>query len=197
MKKKSIFLLFTGTVALAVFFLFFLYSSSGSHHAVKTGKEHAKMSKPALLAMQAGYQLMKLRDPKTGLMPSGIRARELDFASRLPAHPEGVGQDWNWRGPANMGGRMLCISIDVDNENHWLAGSASGGMWESNNKGLSWHKTTSPDAEQSATCLVQDKRPGKHKLSLQVGELPAGVYSLVLSDGKGVIVKKLVKVAQM
>jgi hypothetical protein len=52
----------------------------------------------------------------------------------------------------------------VEDENHILAGSASGGMWESKNKGLLWHKTTSPDAEQSATCLVQDKRPGKRNI---------------------------------
>ncbi|MCX6287240.1 MAG: hypothetical protein NTY96_09000, partial [Bacteroidetes bacterium] len=57
---------------------------------------------------------------------------------------------------------MLCIAVDVDNENHLLAGSASGGMWESNTEGNLWHKVTAPDAEQSATCIAQDRRPGKH-----------------------------------
>jgi hypothetical protein len=57
---------------------------------------------------------------------------------------------------------MLCIAVDIDDESHLLAGSASGGMWESPDRGQNWHKTTSPDAEQSATCLFQDQRPGKH-----------------------------------
>ena len=125
-----------------------------------------KIDKPekSFLAMQAGYQFMKLMDPHTGQIPAGIRARELAFVSKLPVHPEGDGQSWKWRGPANIGGRMLNITVDVDNENHLLAGSASGGMWQSVDRGQNWHKTTAPDAEQSATCLVQDKRPGKHHI---------------------------------
>jgi hypothetical protein len=123
-----------------------------------------KMTKNSYLAMQADYQFMKLRDPATGQIPIGIRAREFSFVSRMPIQPEGMGQKWNWRGPANIGGRMLCIAIDIDNENHLLAGSASGGMWESTDRGRNWHKTTAPEAEQSATCLVQDTRPGKHHI---------------------------------
>ena len=165
MKKKSFLFIFTGFIAIASLFLLYQNSSFHKNHlTAKTAMKEPRMSKPTLLAMQAGYQFMKLKDPKTGMMPLGIRAGELAFVSRMPSHPEGEGQDWNWRGPANMGGRMLCMAFDIDNENHLLAGSASGGMWESNNKGLMWHKTTSPDAEQSATCLVQDKRPGKHNI---------------------------------
>ncbi len=122
------------------------------------------MAKNSFLTMQAGYQYMKQRDPKTGLIPPGIRSRELAFVSKAPVHLKGAGQSWNWRGPVNIGGRMLCITMDIENENHLLAGSASGGMWESNDQGQNWHKTTAPDAEQSATCVVQDKRPGKHQI---------------------------------
>jgi photosystem II stability/assembly factor-like uncharacterized protein len=163
MKTKPLLLILTGSFAFAAILLILLKTPiSFVHPGTKTAKEEKGLTKPGFLAMQAGYQFMKLRDPKTGLIPPGIRARELAFASRLPGHAEGEGQSWNWRGPANIGGRMLCIVIDMDDENHLLAGSASGGMWESNNRGLLWHKTTSPDAEQSATCLVQDRRPGKH-----------------------------------
>jgi hypothetical protein len=65
------------------------------------------MPKSSLLAMQAGYQYIKLSDPQTGQIPIGIRAREFSFVSRMPVHPEGMGQSWDWRGPANIGGRML------------------------------------------------------------------------------------------
>ncbi len=126
--------------------------------------EREEIPRTRFLAMQADYQFSKLRDPKSGQIPTGMRNRELSFVSKIPEYPAGMGQSWNWRGPANIGGRMLCIAIDMDNENHLLAGSASGGMWESADRGQTWHKTTAPDAEQSAACLVQDKRPGKHNI---------------------------------
>lgn len=148
-----------------VSFFFLNFSSTVKTKKVKgITRESERMPKNRLLAMHAGYQFMKLKDPKTGLIPPGIRAREMAFASTLPAYPEGGSQSWTWRGPTNIGGRMLCIAVDADNEDHLLAGSASGGMWESADRGLNWHKTTAPDAEQSATCLIQDKRPGKHNI---------------------------------
>jgi photosystem II stability/assembly factor-like uncharacterized protein len=166
MKKLLFPLVFTGAIALSIVFL--VYQDSASHDGkVKNEsgslKSLTKMSKPGLLAMQAGYQFSKLRNPQTGMIPPGIRSRELAFTAGLPRHSKEDGQSWNWRGPANIGGRMLCIAVDVDDENHLLAGSASGGMWETSEPGQIWHKTTSPDAEQSATCLVQDKRAGKHQ----------------------------------
>ncbi|MCX6276546.1 MAG: T9SS type A sorting domain-containing protein [Bacteroidetes bacterium] len=166
MKKIYLPLFISGFLAVAICCLF--SQDSFSPVKIKTGtfaqKEQQKMAKNGFLTMQSGYQFMKLKNPKTGMIPPGIRSRELAFAAKLPAHSKGAGQSWNWRGPANIGGRMLCIAVDVDNDNHILAGSASGGMWESNIGGKIWHKTTSPDAEQSATCLVQDRRPGKHNI---------------------------------
>ncbi|MCX6250854.1 MAG: hypothetical protein NTX61_08885 [Bacteroidetes bacterium] len=166
MKKLYFPLVFAGSMSLAICCLFLQNSSSPitlKKEAV-TNKELQKMPENRLLAMQADYQFMKLMDPHTGMIPPGIRSRELAFTSRLPKHSEEAGQSWTWRGPANIGGRMLYIAVDVDDENHLLAGSASGGMWESNDRGQNWHKTTAPDAEQSATSLVQDKRPGKHNI---------------------------------
>ena len=126
--------------------------------------DEEKIPKGRLMAMQADYQFIKLRDPQTGKIPVGIRSHELSYVSGLPKKTEAAEQSWASRGPANIGGRMLCIAVDMDNVSHFLAGSASGGMWESNDSGQNWHKSTSPDAEQSATCLVQDRRPGKHNI---------------------------------
>ena len=164
MKKIYFLSVFLGSVIIATGWLFFRGSSSFFPGKTIAGTHggRPKMSKTGLLAMQAGYQFSKLRNPQTGIIPVGIRSRELAFTSGLPKHTEEDGQSWNWRGPANLGGRMLCIAVDMDDENHLLAGSASGGMWETSDPAQVWHKTTSPDAEQSATCLVQDKRPGKH-----------------------------------
>ncbi len=165
MKKLTFLLVIAGSIALAMCFLFFHASSSSIRLSKGTAArtEKKKMSENSFLTMQADCQFMKLKDPKTGLIPPGIRSRELAFTSKLPRYAEDAGQSWTWRGPTNIGGRMLCITVDIDDQNHLLAGSASGGMWESTDQGLNWHKSTAPDAEQSATCLVQDKRPGKHR----------------------------------
>ena len=166
MKKILTHLIFAGFIIPAICCLFYQDStlSTGSTKRPRLPSEKRGKPETNLKPLQAEYQFMKLRDPQTGQIPIGIRSRELAFVSKMPVHSESTGQSWDWRGPANIGGRMLCIAVDIDNENHLLAGSASGGMWESADRGQNWHKTTSPDAEQSATCLVQDRRPGKHHI---------------------------------
>lgn len=161
MKSRYVFLLTFGIAALSGI----LYVISGSLRTNRanplpvfsqTEKIPASLSLPYL----ADLQVMKLRNPQTGRIPAGIRSRELAFIEGIPMKEGYRGQNWNWRGPANIGGRMLCISADLEDEEHLLSGSASGGMWQSTDGGQSWSKVTSPDAEQSATCLVQDSRPG-------------------------------------
>ena len=127
-----------------------------------TEKSPKKLPPGRLMAMLADHYHNMLMNPSTGNIPNGIRAKELDFVDGLKVSSSG--QNWIWRGPENIGGRMLCVAVDVADENHLLAGSASGGMWESTDQGQSWRKTTSPDAEQSATCIAQDQRPGKRNI---------------------------------
>jgi len=125
-------------------------------------REMNELPPSARLPFLADLQFLKLRNPQTNEIPAGIRSRELAFASQLPLKESSRGQEWSWRGPDNIGGRMLCVAVDLDDENHLLAGSASGDMWQSADGGESWSKATSPDAEQSATCIWQDRRPGHH-----------------------------------
>jgi len=170
MKRFYLLLIFAGAIALACWFLYYQHSPSHVKKGLVSQREKQRMPKAGLLAMQADYQFMKLRDPQTGNIPEGIRSKELAFAKNLPKKTGA--QSWDWRGPDNIGGRMLCIAMDIDLPEHWLAGSASGGMWEANSGGLSWHKVTAPDAEQSATCIAQDRRPGKrHTWYYGSGEL--------------------------
>ncbi|MEI7980072.1 MAG: sialidase family protein, partial [Bacteroidota bacterium] len=165
--KKMLLLLITPVLILAAAWYYF--APKPVHDAVlsrkvRTSNNKEKVPGASLLPQLVERQNNMLRDPNTGKIPSGIRSRELAFATGLPVVKSTDDQAWDWRGPDNIGGRMLCVAIDVENENHILAGSASGGMWKSDNGGNLWHKVTSPDAEQSATCLVQDRRPGKHAI---------------------------------
>lgn len=121
----------------------------------------------------AEYNLMRLRDPQTGKIPTGIREKELAFASELPGFVSPILKQnnasslelpsltWKSRGPWNLGGRTRAFALDVTNENILIAGAASGGMWRSTNSGASWTMTTGIQQHRSITCLAQDKRVGK------------------------------------
>jgi hypothetical protein len=113
------------------------------------------------------YELELLKDPATGLIPEGIREKELAFAQRLMSIGNRGARtastaidDWRARGPFNVGGRTRALAIDLDNENIILAGGVSGGMWRSEDAGLSWTKTTGSSDLQSVTAIVQDPRAG-------------------------------------
>ena len=115
------------------------------------------------------YEWMRLRNPATGEIPAGIRARELSFARTIPTREflSKSGQDmleWTPRGPIRIGGRTRALGIDRRNPNIVNAGGVSGGMWHSTNGGASWTKATRPDQHHSVTTLIQDPRPGQEDI---------------------------------
>jgi hypothetical protein len=193
MKNKSIFLLLLITTVAAVTTLFTgYYSNPENDNPQVVTKEKKKIPPNLFLPAMHELQVNKTKDPATGKIPPGIRSRELNFARTMPEKAAGSEQVWSWRGPDNLGGRMLCIAIDREDESHLLAGSASGGMWQSIDSGSNWSKVTAPDAEQSATCIVQDPRPGKHQvwyygtgelLSTTARNVSTNVRTIGIGDG--------------
>ncbi len=118
---------------------------------------------------RAELQWLQLRDPNTGTIPADIGTRENAFAEKLAedaaeevALP--VADQWQSRGPYNVGGRTKALAIDVLNENVILAGGVSSGMWKSIDGGASWHKTTSPNQLHSVSCLAQNTSPGHENI---------------------------------
>lgn len=118
-------------------------------------------------AARTAWEYERERDPQSGVIPANAKARELDFAARLPATAYGKGGatiqtlEWELLGPYHVGGRTRALAFDVANPNNALAGAVSGGMWRSVDMGDSWTKTTAPNDVQSVSCVVQDKRSGK------------------------------------
>lgn len=124
------------------------------------------------------YEQQMLANPRTGVVPQNIRTRELGFAkerfreqlirqSALAAYGTEAEEDvLNWRsiGPNNFGGRTRAFALDVLDENTWLAGGVTGGMWRSTDAGNSWEKMTQANEIQSVTALTQDIRPGKENI---------------------------------
>ncbi len=125
------------------------------------------------------YYKRLLADPKTGLIPHGIHAKEIAFTQTLPVYKSiKRGEDiWKSRGPLNQGGRTRAFGINVNNKNELLAGAATGGIYKSTDAGKSWTQTICP--AKAITCMVQDTRPGKTNIWY------AGTGELYGSSGSG------------
>lgn len=116
------------------------------------------------LTARQKWELERLKDPATGKIPDGIRAKELAFAATLPVANDFMrksGDIWEQMGPWNVGGRTRAIAIDITNEKVLIAGGVTGGLWRSENEGTSWTKTTTQTQVNAITSVVQDTRAGK------------------------------------
>lgn len=112
------------------------------------------------------YEFQRLRDPNTNTIPQNIRFKEIAFVNTMQPHGTTNeialnGTNWYHRGPFYIGGRTRALGIDKYNENRIVAGSVSGGMWLSADKGKTWKPTQLAHEFKSITCLVQDKREGR------------------------------------
>ena len=57
------------------------------------------------------------------------------------------------RGPDNIGGRTRAIGIDRSNDDIMYAGSVSGGLFKSNDRGNNWTRVESWDAQVGTLCI--------------------------------------------
>jgi len=118
---------------------------------------------------RADFEMRQIADPKTNQLPYLIHRRELQFSRQIPTVDQQRSDDsklrtkeetWKAVGPSNIGGRTRALAMDIRDENVMLAGGVSGGMYYTDNGGLTWEKTTHPLALSNSTCVVQDIRSG-------------------------------------
>ncbi len=172
MKIKFIFLLKLVAIFSVVIYVFMIYNLKNKDIIKSEILNGSGLGKAEKAFFRAEFEFMKLRDPRTNSIPANARQRELEFASSLPTRVsinKKTGnsiqsQNWVSMGPRNVGGRMLDIEFDINDENIILAGSASGGIWKSINKGMNWVRTNTPDDIQGVTCIEQDTRQGKSNI---------------------------------
>ncbi|MEX0812675.1 MAG: FlgD immunoglobulin-like domain containing protein [Chitinophagales bacterium] len=123
-----------------------------------------KTQKKALYSKEGReeYFFNRLKDPKTGQIPSGIRHKELEFAKSLPANSaKNSGQgEWISRGPNNLGGRTRAFTFDIDDSDILIAGGVTAGIYKSYDGGTSFEKKTRADQLHSVTSIEQDRRAG-------------------------------------
>ena len=147
-----------------------LYKQSKIYDS-KTGSVGDRPPAPGDRAMdRIQYEFNLLKDPGTGKIPEGIREKELAFSKDIPDFADlqtssgRSGRTWTNRGPYNVGGRTRALAIDMTNENIILAGGVSGGLWRSQDGGITWTEVTKTNQLSSVTCIAQDPRPGKQHI---------------------------------
>ena len=94
------------------------------------------------------------------------------------------GLDWEFEGPTNVGGRLTDVEMPVDDQNTIYVGAASGGVFKSENLGLSWESIF----DDAASLSIGDIAISKNNTDLIIvgtGESNAGGSSLAY-DGYGV-----------
>ncbi len=107
------------------------------------------------------WEYEMLHDPATGLIPKGIRYKELSFLkNKAQPNYKKRGAAWRLRGPWNVGGRTRGMAIDVRDENHMIAGAVSGGLWQTKDGGNTWKKVSTPNAHPGVVSIAQDTRAG-------------------------------------
>ena len=70
-----------------------------------------------------------------------------------------IGLNWAERGPNNRGGRTRGLAINPSNPSEMYVGSVSGGLYKSNNSGLSWTEVN-PDQENLAVMTIAYSKNG-------------------------------------
>lgn len=179
MNKK---LLITTTFLLAISGYFLLHTVT----IAKSNNEFNEESDQKRL-----WEKQLLADPTTGEIPTSYRLKELSFLKEYyQTYPTKKirGATWNSRGPWNVGGRTRAFAIDITNENHLLAGSVSGGIWQSLDAGSSWTRVSDSLAHPGVISISQDTRAGKTNIWYALsGELygtsASGTGAFHLGDG--------------
>jgi hypothetical protein len=96
-------------------------------------------------------------DEETGLVATQEKIEQgLQEARLISASQPRVSElAWAEQGPDNYGGRTRAICVDRKNENHVYAGSVSGGLFETFDKGNNWQKVPDWDAFMYISAIVQ------------------------------------------
>lgn len=115
--------------------------------------------------MRARHEWLISRDLKTGAIPEGIHARELEWLKSQPVNSSGIFQsvvanNYDAVGPTQNGGRTRTVVHDRryngTSNRVILAGGISGGIFRSEDGGNSWKFVHPVNEVRSVSTLAQD-----------------------------------------
>ena len=135
----------------------------------------------AKAAMNARYQLETEADEKGPPSAAQIlRAHEQRHAIERATRAKSAGLlpfQWEALGPSNIGGRVRAIAFDPRTPTRVLAGTASGGIWISEDVGATWRPNNDFLPNLSVTSLVFDPA-NPANVYLGTGEASAGLVGV-------------------
>ena len=115
-------------------------------------------------------QLFRANEQRRAIEAEAVSAGRPKSAGLQPAQ-------WQSLGPSNVGGRVRALAFDPRNANRLLAGTASGGLWVSDDAGGSWRANFDFLPNLSVTALVFDPR-NPSTVYLGTGEASAGLVGV-------------------
>lgn len=113
--------------------------------------------------------------------PMGYRLKEFNKAL-VATKTSGSKLSWVERGPGNVGGRTRAILVDPDDPlNTWWAGSVSGGLWKTTDRGSTWQPVTDnlPNLAVGSLAMAESD---PNVIYMGTGE-GVGFFSSVAGDG--------------
>ena len=111
--------------------------------------------------LRAKYEWTISRDLKTGQIPEGIRAKELEWLKSQPVNNNNlfqsvVNNSYESVGPTQNGGRTRTIVYDKRSNKVVLAGGISGGIFRSEDGGSTWKFVHPVNEVRSVSSIAQD-----------------------------------------
>ena len=149
------------------------------------------------------YEWLISMDIRTGQIPEGIRAEEMEWSKKMPVRKDGIFSDglilpylpqtynpltvpnifqnesnttatttvnntYTAAGPSQVGGRTRTIVFDKryngTTNKVILAGGITGGIFRSNDGGVTWKFVHPPNEIRSVSSIAQDTRAGKEDI---------------------------------
>ncbi|MGH8028365.1 MAG: WD40/YVTN/BNR-like repeat-containing protein, partial [Arenimonas sp.] len=140
-------------------------------------RDRAAVSAEFHLAMEAdeegpprAHQLFRAQAQREALVRESSRTDLPKAAGLQPSQ-------WQALGPANVGGRVRSIAVDPRNANRLFAGTASGGIWLTENAAVTWRAIFDFLPNLSVTTIVFDPA-NSDVLYLGTGEASQGLVGV-------------------
>lgn len=101
-------------------------------------------------------QWFDLRKNEQGEIPRGLYSQwaqhDQQYSGSRSAALSGITEV----GPYDVGGRTRALLIDASNSSRYFAGGISGGLWRSNNAGVTWTSLNDQSSNLAVSCITQD-----------------------------------------
>ncbi len=109
------------------------------------------------------YQRAQARRSADGSVPHDALMQAWQQKEQMAAGDAlGAPVQWTWLGPGNIGGRLRAVLIDPANTNRMWLGAAGGGVWYSDNAGVSWAPRNGLLTMLGCGCMALDPSNSNH-----------------------------------